>query len=317
MIVVPGNADTIAFARRSPDAAVARDEAAIVAWLAARRASVAHARVDLLGRAARRARGPARRPRLHDAFQRLRRRSPSSRRVRACSRTGSTSTTATRCSSAGVTAGTDLMLHLVARALQPGGRARRRASSRRLSAAQRRRSAALAVARRTQPHPSGRASRAGCDRGRSLARVDARGARAHRKHERAASVAPVQRARRHGTCPTTSTACASRSRASCSDRRGSTWSASPNAAASPRRASCGARGAARMRRRRTRHARRTADIYRNRNRDDNRETRAVRFRDRVLERRRPRRAARSGSTSMATTSPTRRSPTTSCAICAC
>ena len=103
-----------------------------------------------------------------------------------------------RCSSAGVTAGTDLMLHLVATLCSP---AVALAVARHLVVYLRRsgsRPAAFAVARRTQPHSSGRASRAGCDRGRSFARVDARGARAHREHEPAASVAPVQRARRHG-----------------------------------------------------------------------------------------------------------------------
>ena len=60
-------------ARIRPMRDVARDEDAIVAWLARACRPSQHARIDLLGRAARRARRPARRPRMHDAFQLLRR----------------------------------------------------------------------------------------------------------------------------------------------------------------------------------------------------------------------------------------------------
>ena len=143
-------------------------------------------------------------------------------------------------------------------ALQPGGRARGRAASRGVSAPQRRRSAAFAVARRTQPHPSGRASRAGCDRGGSLARVDARGARAHREHEPAASVAPVQRARRHGPAGLhQSSARLARARAARADAARHGTRRRTQRLRAPR-ASCGARGAVRMRRRRMRRVRRHA-----------------------------------------------------------
>ena len=66
-------------------------------------------------------------------------------------------------SSAGVTAGTDLMLHIVSRLCSPTRRSRSPAS-RCVSAARRGGSAAVALDGGPQPHPSGHASRPGCGR---------------------------------------------------------------------------------------------------------------------------------------------------------
>jgi transcriptional regulator GlxA family with amidase domain len=113
MIVVPGNADNIAFATDTPDAAVARDEAAIVAWLASV-VRPSHTLVTICSGALLAARAG-----LLDGHD-------CTTHFSVCAQLASLAPRArvlenrlyvadgTRCSSAGVTAGTDLMLHLVA-----------------------------------------------------------------------------------------------------------------------------------------------------------------------------------------------------------
>jgi transcriptional regulator GlxA family with amidase domain len=118
MIVVPGNADTIAFGDDPADASVVRDEAAIVAWLA-RVVRPAHMLVTICSGALLAARAG-----LLDGqdctthfsvCEKLATIAPGARVLenRLYVANGN------RCSSAGVTAGTDLMLHLVGELCSP------------------------------------------------------------------------------------------------------------------------------------------------------------------------------------------------------
>lgn len=118
MVVVPGNADNIAFGDDPTDASVARDEAAIVAWLA-RVVRPAHTLVTICSGALLAARAG-----LLDGHD-------CTTHFSVCSDLASLAPGArvlenrlyvasgNRCSSAGVTAGTDLMLHLVAELCSP------------------------------------------------------------------------------------------------------------------------------------------------------------------------------------------------------
>jgi len=113
MIVVPGNADNIAFGDDPPDAGVAQDEAAIVAWLA-RAVRPSHTLVTICSGALLAARAG-----LLDGHE-------CTTHFSVCDALASLAPRArvldnrlyvangNRCSSAGVTAGIDLMLHLVA-----------------------------------------------------------------------------------------------------------------------------------------------------------------------------------------------------------
>ncbi|HEY6892990.1 MAG TPA: helix-turn-helix domain-containing protein [Rhodanobacteraceae bacterium] len=118
MIVVPGNADHIAFGDDPADASVARDEAAIVAWLA-RVVRPSHTLVTICSGALLAARAG-----LLDGHE-------CTTHFSVCAALAALAPGArvlenrlyvadgNRCSSAGVTAGTDLMLHLVAELLSP------------------------------------------------------------------------------------------------------------------------------------------------------------------------------------------------------
>jgi transcriptional regulator GlxA family with amidase domain len=118
MIVVPGNADHIAFGDDPADASVARDEAAIVAWLA-RVVRPSHTLVTICSGALLAARAG-----LLDGHD-------CTTHFSVCGKLAALAPHArvlenrlyvadgTRCSSAGVTAGTDLMLHLVAELCSP------------------------------------------------------------------------------------------------------------------------------------------------------------------------------------------------------
>lgn len=118
MVIVPGSGDDVAFAADTPDEAVARDQAAIVAWLA-RHVGPSQRLVSICSGALLAARAglldgcdctthfsccaelAALAPRAHVLENRL------------------YVADGNRCSSAGVTAGTDLMLHLVSELLSP------------------------------------------------------------------------------------------------------------------------------------------------------------------------------------------------------
>jgi transcriptional regulator GlxA family with amidase domain len=118
MIVVPGNADRIAFGDDPGDAGVERDEAAIVAWLA-RSVRPSHKLVTICSGALLAARAG-----LLDGHD-------CTTHFSVCGELGALAPNArvlenrlyvadgNRCSSAGVTAGTDLMLHLVAELCSP------------------------------------------------------------------------------------------------------------------------------------------------------------------------------------------------------
>jgi transcriptional regulator GlxA family with amidase domain len=118
MIVVPGNADNIAFGDDPTDASVERDEAAIVAWLA-RVVSPSHTLVTICSGALLAARAG-----LLDGHD-------CTTHFSVCAKLADLVPEARvlenrlyvadgmRCSSAGVTAGTDLMLHLVAELCSP------------------------------------------------------------------------------------------------------------------------------------------------------------------------------------------------------
>ncbi len=118
MIVVPGNADNVAFGADTPDATVERDEAAIVAWLA-RSVRASHTLVTICSGAMLAARAG-----LLDGHE-------CTTHFSVCGQLASLAPRARvlenrlyvadgrRCSSAGVTAGTDLMLHLVATLCSP------------------------------------------------------------------------------------------------------------------------------------------------------------------------------------------------------
>jgi len=118
MIVVPGNADNIAFGDDPSDANVAADETAIVAWLA-RVVRPSHTLVTICSGALLAARAGLLDG--HDCTthfsvcEKLAKLAPSARVLenRLYVANGK------RCSSAGVTAGTDLMLHLVAELCSP------------------------------------------------------------------------------------------------------------------------------------------------------------------------------------------------------
>jgi transcriptional regulator GlxA family with amidase domain len=118
MIVVPGSADAVAFGNDVSDASVARDEAAIVAWLA-RCVGATHVLVSICSGALLAARAgllDGRECTTHfSVCADLAALAPSARvhENRLYVADG------TRCSSAGVTAGTDLMLHLVAEMCSP------------------------------------------------------------------------------------------------------------------------------------------------------------------------------------------------------
>jgi len=118
MIVVPGSADAVAFAGDVSDASVERDEAAIVAWLAAR-VGATHTLVSVCSGALLAARAgllDGRECTTHfSVCADLAKLAPSARvhENRLYVADGN------RCSSAGVTAGTDLMLHLVAELCSP------------------------------------------------------------------------------------------------------------------------------------------------------------------------------------------------------
>jgi transcriptional regulator GlxA family with amidase domain len=118
MIIVPGSADMIAFAQDTPDVAVARDENAIVSWLA-QRVRPSHTLVSICSGALLAARAG-----LLDGYD-------CTTHFSVCAELAAVAPRARvfdnrlyvddgpRCSSAGVTAGTDLMLHLVSRILSP------------------------------------------------------------------------------------------------------------------------------------------------------------------------------------------------------
>ena len=118
MIVVPGNADNIAFGDDPADASVERDEAAIVAWLA-RVVRPSHTLVTICSGALLAARAG-----LLDGHD-------CTTHFSVCAELAALAPHArvlenrlyvadgNRCSSAGVTAGTDLMLHLVAELCTP------------------------------------------------------------------------------------------------------------------------------------------------------------------------------------------------------
>lgn len=118
MIVVPGNADTIAFGADAADTVVERDEAAIVAWLA-RVVRPSHTLVTICSGALLAARAA-----LLDGHD-------CTTHFSVCDKLAALAPRARvlenrlyvadgqRCSSAGVTAGTDLMLHLVAQLCSP------------------------------------------------------------------------------------------------------------------------------------------------------------------------------------------------------
>jgi transcriptional regulator GlxA family with amidase domain len=118
MIVVPGNADNIAFGDDPADATVARDEAAIVAWLAGI-VRPSHTLVTICSGALLAARAG-----LLDGHE-------CTTHFSVCGELAALAPRARvlenrlyvadgrRCSSAGVTAGTDLMLHLVAELCSP------------------------------------------------------------------------------------------------------------------------------------------------------------------------------------------------------
>ena len=118
MIVVPGNADHIAFGDDPADASVERDEAAIVAWLA-RVVRPSHTLVTICSGALLAARAG-----LLDGHD-------CTTHFSVCAKLAALAPHArvlenrlyvadgNRCSSAGVTAGTDLMLHLVAELCTP------------------------------------------------------------------------------------------------------------------------------------------------------------------------------------------------------
>jgi transcriptional regulator GlxA family with amidase domain len=118
MIVVPGSADAVAFGDDVSDASVARDEAAIVAWLA-RCVGATHTLVSICSGALLAARAgllDGRECTTHfSVCADLAELAPSARvhENRLYIADGN------RCSSAGVTAGTDLMLHLVAGLCSP------------------------------------------------------------------------------------------------------------------------------------------------------------------------------------------------------
>lgn len=118
MIVVPGSADAVAFAQDASVASVARDEAAIVAWLAAQ-VGATHTLVSVCSGALLAARAgllDGRECTTHfSVCAELATLAPSARvhENRLYVADGN------RCSSAGVTAGTDLMLHLVAGICSP------------------------------------------------------------------------------------------------------------------------------------------------------------------------------------------------------
>lgn len=118
MIVVPGNADNVAFGEDTPDADVERDETAIVAWLA-RTVHPTHTLVTICSGALLAARAG-----LLDGHE-------CTTHFSVCAKLAALAPHARvldnrlyvadgkRCSSAGVTAGTDLMLHLVAALCSP------------------------------------------------------------------------------------------------------------------------------------------------------------------------------------------------------
>ena len=118
MVIVPGNADSVAFAGDVPDETVARDEAAIVAWLA-RHVGASHTLVSICSGALLAARAG-----LLDGRD-------CTTHFTCCSELANLApharvhenrlyvTDGNRSSSAGVTAGTDLMLHLVSDLCSP------------------------------------------------------------------------------------------------------------------------------------------------------------------------------------------------------
>lgn len=118
MVIVPGSADHVAFAGDAPDDAVARDEAAIVAWLA-RHVGASQTLISICSGALLAARAG-----LLDGRD-------CTTHFSCCAELASLAPQArvlenrlyvadgNRCSSAGVTAGTDLMLHLVSDILSP------------------------------------------------------------------------------------------------------------------------------------------------------------------------------------------------------
>jgi transcriptional regulator GlxA family with amidase domain len=118
MIVVPGSADTIAFGDDASDDAVARDETAIVSWLS-QHVRPSHTLVTICSGALLAARAG-----LLDGHD-------CTTHFSCCAELAALAPRARvlenrlyvvdgqRCSSAGVTAGTDLMLHLVGRILSP------------------------------------------------------------------------------------------------------------------------------------------------------------------------------------------------------
>jgi transcriptional regulator GlxA family with amidase domain len=118
MIVVPGSADAVAFGPDASDASVERDEAAIVGWLA-RHVGATHTLVSICSGALLAARAgllDGRECTTHfSVCAELATLAPSARvhENRLYVADGN------RCSSAGVTAGTDLMLHLVAELCSP------------------------------------------------------------------------------------------------------------------------------------------------------------------------------------------------------
>lgn len=118
VVIVPGNADNVAFADDTPDEEVARDEAAIVSWLS-RFVLPSHTLISICSGALLAARAG-----LLDGHE-------CTTHFTCCAALAKIAPRARvlenrlyvvdgrRCSSAGVTAGTDLMLHLVSQVLSP------------------------------------------------------------------------------------------------------------------------------------------------------------------------------------------------------
>jgi len=118
VVIVPGNADNVAFADDRPDEDVARDEGAIVSWLS-RHVRPSHTLISICSGALLAARAG-----LLDGYE-------CTTHFTCCAKLAEIAPRArvlenrlyvvdgNRCSSAGVTAGTDLMLHLVSQVLSP------------------------------------------------------------------------------------------------------------------------------------------------------------------------------------------------------
>jgi len=118
VVIVPGNADNVAFADDRPDEDVARDEGTIVSWLR-RHVRSSHTLISICSGALLAARAG-----LLDGYE-------CTTHFTCCAKLAEIAPRArvlenrlyvvdgSRCSSAGVTAGTDLMLHLVSQVLSP------------------------------------------------------------------------------------------------------------------------------------------------------------------------------------------------------